>query len=106
LLRTAWQEARVHFEATLASGETPEALEGLGAAAWWLSDVSTVFATRERAYRLYRENREDRCAARVAAALAMDYCTFRGRAAIASGWIRRAERLRRRSRFRSHNRCG
>lgn len=93
LLRAAWREARVHFEAALARGETPEALEGLGAAAWWLSDVSTVFATRERAYRLYRENREDRGAARVATALAIDYCTFRGRAAIASGWVRRAERL-------------
>lgn len=93
LLRAAWQEARVHFEAALAIAETPEALEGLGAAAWWLSDVSTVFATRERAYRLYRENRDDRSAARVAAALAIDYCTFRGRAAIAGGWVRRAERL-------------
>ena len=93
LLRAAWQEARAHFEAALARGETPEALEGLGAAAWWLSDVSTVFATRERAYRLYRENKETRGAARVAAALAIDYCTFQGKAAIANGWIRRAERL-------------
>ncbi|RWM87064.1 MAG: LuxR family transcriptional regulator [Mesorhizobium sp.] len=93
LLRAAWPEARAYFEAALARGETPEALEGLGAAAWWLSDVSTVFATRERAYRLYRENKEARGAARVAAALAIDYCTFQGKAAIASGWIRRAERL-------------
>jgi ATP/maltotriose-dependent transcriptional regulator MalT len=29
----------------------------------------------------------------MAAALAMDYCTFRGEAVLASGWIRRAERL-------------
>jgi LuxR family maltose regulon positive regulatory protein len=93
LLRAAWQEARVHFEGVLAGGETPEALEGLGAAAWWLSDVSTVFAARERAYRLYRESKEDRGAARIATALALDYCTFRGRAAIASGWVWRAERL-------------
>ena len=66
LLRAAWQEALVHFEAALAGGETPEALEGLGAAAWWLSDASMVFATREHAYLLYREKREDRSAARVA----------------------------------------
>jgi len=93
LLRAAWQEARAHFETALARDETPEALEGLGAAAWWLSDVSTVFAARERAYRRYRETGDDRGAARVAAALAIDYCTFRGRAAIASGWVWRAERL-------------
>jgi LuxR family maltose regulon positive regulatory protein len=93
LQRAAWQEARVHFEAVLARDETPESLEGLGAAAWWLSDVSTVFAARERAYRLYRESKEDRGAARAATALAIDYCTFRGRAAIASGWVWRAERL-------------
>jgi hypothetical protein len=87
LLRAAWQEARDHFETALAQDETPEALEGLGAAAWWLSDVSIVFAARERAYRLYRERKDDRGTARVAAALAIDYCTFRGRAAIASGWV-------------------
>ena len=93
LQRAAWQEARAHFETALAREETPEAFEGLGAAAWWLSDVSTVFAARERAYRLYRENKDDRGAARVGTALAIDYCTFRGRAAIASGWVWRAERL-------------
>src|SRR5262245_1095296 len=65
LLQAAWHEARIHFEAALATGETPEALEGLGTAAWWLSDISTVFTARERAYRLYRESKEDRCAARV-----------------------------------------
>lgn len=93
LRQAAWQEARTHFETALAREETPQALEGLGAAAWWLSDVSTVFGARERAYRLYRQTGEDRGAARVAAALAIDYCTFRGRATIASGWVWRAERL-------------
>jgi DNA-binding CsgD family transcriptional regulator len=91
--RAAWQEARGLFEAALAAEETPEALEGLGAAAWWLSDAAAVFAARERAYRLYRDRRDDRGAARVAAALAIDHCTFRGEAVLASGWIRRAERL-------------
>ena len=36
-------------------GETPGAFEGLSWAAWWLDDAETVFAARERAYRLYRE---------------------------------------------------
>ncbi len=91
--RAAWGEARGLFEAALAEVETPEALEGLGAAAWWLGDASAVFAARERAYRLYRDRRDDRSAARVATGLAMDHCTFRGEAVPANGWLRRAQRL-------------
>jgi hypothetical protein len=56
LLRGAWEEARACFEAALAEGESPEALEGLGTAAEWLVDVDTLFAARERAYRLYRRD--------------------------------------------------
>ncbi len=62
--RAAWQEARALFEAALAVAETAEALEGLGAAAWWLGDGAAVFTTRERAYRLYRDRRDDHGAAR------------------------------------------
>ncbi len=91
--RAAWQEARALFEAALAAEETPEALEGLGAAAWWLGDAPTVFSARERAYRLYRDRRDDRGAARVATGLAMDHWSFRGEPVVASGWVRRAERL-------------
>ncbi|MFZ5792542.1 MAG: LuxR C-terminal-related transcriptional regulator [Pseudomonadota bacterium] len=91
--RAAWQEARDLFEAALAEQETPEALEGFGAAAWWLSDATAVFTVRERAYRLYRDRRDNHGAARIATSLAIDHCTFRGEAVLASGWIRRAERL-------------
>lgn len=93
LRRAAWHEARALFGAALAEEETPEALEGLGAAAWWLSDAAAVFTARRRAYRLYRDRRDKRGAARVAAALALDHCTFRGEPVPASGWVRRAERL-------------
>jgi hypothetical protein len=34
----AWAEARAHFEAAVADEESPEALEGLGVAAWWPYD--------------------------------------------------------------------
>src|SRR5262245_16536176 len=91
--RGAWQEARSLFEAALAKQETPEALEGLGAAAWWLGDGPAAFSARECGYRLYRKRQDKHGAARMAAALAMDHCTFRGEAVVASGWIRRAERL-------------
>lgn len=55
LERGAWEEARHRFESALAAEETPEALEGWGVAAWWLEDPQTVFPSRERAYRLFRE---------------------------------------------------
>ena len=42
------------FRRAVAAEETPEALEGLSWAAWWLDDGDGVFAARERAYRLYR----------------------------------------------------
>src|ERR671934_171563 len=38
LSRGAWKEARRAFGAALAREEAPEALEGLGLAAWWVGD--------------------------------------------------------------------
>ncbi len=93
LRRGAWAEAREHLEAVLQDRETPQALEGLGMAAQWLVDRETVFVARERAYRLYRERQSTRDAARVAIQLAWDYRTFRGEAAIATGWLQRAHDL-------------
>ena len=93
LRRGAWGEAREQFEAALGERETPEALEGLGMAAQWLVDRETVFVARERAYRLYRECRSPRDAARVAIQLAWDYRVFRGETAIAAGWLQRARDL-------------
>src|SRR5271170_114412 len=53
LARGAWGEARAAFEDVLRLREIPEALEGLGTAAWWLDLADLVFDSRERAYRLY-----------------------------------------------------
>ena len=58
LARGAWAEARRAFEAALVDEETPEALEGLGLAAWWLDDATVTFPVRESAYRLYVERGE------------------------------------------------
>jgi LuxR family transcriptional regulator, maltose regulon positive regulatory protein len=93
LARGAWAEARTAFEETLRVREAPEALEGLGTAAWWLDSADLVFDSRERAYRLYLA-REDRvAAARVAVWLAWDSWAFRGEHAVANGWLQRARRL-------------
>ena len=88
-----WDEARTAFEAALAVVETPEALEGLSWAAWWLDDADTVFTARERAYRLYRERRDGPAAARMASWLAVDEFDFHGAWPVANGWLRRAHRL-------------
>jgi len=91
--RSEWEISRACFEAALRLEETPEALEGLGMAAFWLDDAATVFDARERAYRSYQRRRDRRGAGRVAMMLADDYLSFRDEAAIARGWLRRAGRL-------------
>src|SRR5690242_3481700 len=93
LRRGDWEAARAAFEASLRAGETPEALEGLGLAAWWLDDAATTFSAREAAYRQYREHGDVRGAARVATWLAWDYGAFRGEGAVADGWLQRAQHL-------------
>ena len=77
----AWQEARVAFERQLEVDETPEALEGLGLAAWWLNLADVVFDSRERAFRGYRSRGDQRSAARVAVWIAWDSAAFAARKA-------------------------
>jgi DNA-binding CsgD family transcriptional regulator len=91
--RGDWLAARRAFEASLQAGDTPEALEGLGLAAWWLDQADVVFDVRERAHRLYRERGDSLGAARMAVWLAWDTVAFRGEQAIANGWLQRAHRL-------------
>ena len=93
LAEASWEAARASFERALAEGETPEALEGLSWAAWWLDDGETVFGARERAYRLYRQRGAAAEAARMATWLAVDQLDFHGAWPVASGWLRRAHRL-------------
>ena len=89
----AWQDARRAFERLLKVEETPEALEGLGLAAWWLDLADVVFDSRERAFRAYRSRGDQRSAARVAVWIAWDSAAFRGEEGVAKGWLQRARRL-------------
>jgi LuxR family transcriptional regulator, maltose regulon positive regulatory protein len=91
--RGDWQAARLAFEASLRAGESPEALEGLALAAWWLDLADLIFDARERAYRIYREREDSLGAARLAVWLAWDTAAFRGEQAVANGWLQRARRL-------------
>ena len=93
LSRGAWTEARDAFDASLRERESPEGLEGLGLAAWWLDDAELVFEARERAYRLYAERGDRPSAARIAVWLAWDAWAFRGEHAVSNGWLQRARSL-------------
>jgi DNA-binding CsgD family transcriptional regulator/tetratricopeptide (TPR) repeat protein len=93
LARGDWQAARRAFETMLEKEEHPEALEGLGLAAWWLDLADVVFDVRERAYRVYRDRDDSLGAARMAVWLGWDTAAFRGEEAIASGWFQRAQTL-------------
>ncbi|HEX7939274.1 MAG TPA: LuxR C-terminal-related transcriptional regulator [Gemmatimonadaceae bacterium] len=93
LMRCAWGEARALLETSIAAGETADALEDLGLAAWWVDDEALTFNSRERAYALYREAGDALGASRVAIWLVWDCLSFRGDFAVASGWLERARRL-------------
>src|SRR4029453_548511 len=49
-----WEEARAAFAAALADGETPEALDGMGVALWWLGETRASVTLTERAYAGFR----------------------------------------------------
>jgi LuxR family transcriptional regulator, maltose regulon positive regulatory protein len=93
LAATDWERARASFESAMAMEPGAEALEGLSLSAWWLDDAETMFATRERAYRLYHRSGDLLSAGRLATLFGIDYFSFRGEAAIGNGWFRRAHRL-------------
>src|SRR6478609_1626506 len=92
LARGDWEVAREGFTQALSKRESPEALEGLGLAGWWLDLADVVFDSRERAYRLYLARDDRKGAARVAVWLAWDCWAFRGEDAVANGWLQRARR--------------
>ena len=86
-----WDTAREAFESVLGDQETPEALDGLGLALWFLGDVTGGVAARERAVEGYA--RTGRCddAARTAVWVSHQH-SVAGRASAARGWLARAER--------------
>jgi ATP/maltotriose-dependent transcriptional regulator MalT len=86
-----WTLARDRFEALVAEGPTPAALEGLGSAYFWLDDPRTI-EIRERAYHAYRAAGDRRGAARAAIAVAFDHLTMRGELAVGQGWLELAGR--------------
>ena len=88
-----WAAARDAFAHSLAAAESPEALDGLGRALWWLRDERDAVVQRERAYAGFRRDGELARAARIALWLSREHALAFGNDAVAAGWLARAERL-------------
>jgi ATP/maltotriose-dependent transcriptional regulator MalT len=90
--RGAWQDAHQRFAGLDPSQLGPDDLEAMADAAWWTSRLDRAIAIRQRAYAGYVEAGENRRAAHAAWFLSFDYL-WKGDTSVASGWLRRAERL-------------
>ncbi|MDQ3784717.1 MAG: LuxR C-terminal-related transcriptional regulator [Actinomycetota bacterium] len=93
LRKGRWKDALAAFEASLAEKETPEALDGMGEALWWLCEARSSVRYRERAYVKFREAGDAESACSVAVNLSISYLVNLGNDAAARGWLARAERV-------------
>jgi ATP/maltotriose-dependent transcriptional regulator MalT len=88
-----WPGARAAFEEAVEATQSPEALDGLGRALWWLREEHDAIVARERAYSGFRRDGELARAARIALWLSREYGLVFANDAAARGWLARAERL-------------
>jgi LuxR family transcriptional regulator, maltose regulon positive regulatory protein len=88
-----WASARALYDELVRSTDAPEAWEGLAETAWLQQDSRLMIDARLAAYQRYRVRGEAVAAARMAVALGNDFLDFRGDAAVANGWFKRARRL-------------
>ena len=88
-----WPGAREAFASAVTAAESPEALDGLGRALWWLREERDSVVYRERAYAGFRRDGELARAARIALWLSREYALAFANEAAAGGWLSRAERL-------------
>jgi DNA-binding CsgD family transcriptional regulator len=94
LARADWQAARTALESAVEDGdESPEVLDALGRALWWLRESEGAVVQRERAYAGFRRTGELARDARIALWLSREYAIVWRNEAAANGWLARAERL-------------
>jgi serine/threonine protein kinase/tetratricopeptide (TPR) repeat protein len=90
--RSDWHEAFDALSAAEAAGAlSPEDLERLADAAWWIGKSEECIKMRERVYALYLASGNTQRAAAVAIAVAEDYFHKLAQS-VAHGWLQRAER--------------
>jgi DNA-binding CsgD family transcriptional regulator len=88
-----WERARETFEQAVERRPCPEAWQGLGEALFWLGDLPNAMRLHERAYLGFRDRGDRAAASRIALWLATQHMLGYGNAAVANGWLGRAERL-------------
>ena len=88
-----WSLAKKSFEAALDDHESPEALDGLGQALWWLKEARSAIEVRARAYIAYKLEGRIPQAAMLAVWLARELRTLFRNDPAADGWLARAETL-------------
>ena len=88
-----WDRACGSFEAALAQGTSPDGLDGLARALWWLDRPVEAIDARVRAYALYRRAGDAASAVRIALWLVHEYSAVHGNEPAAEGWLARAEHL-------------
>ena len=89
-----WDDAKAAFEAAVAVGGSPEALDGLAQVRYWEGDYASAVTLHERAYAGFRARGETRYPAVLAAyTLAFEHAAVYGNAAVAKGWLERGRRL-------------
>jgi hypothetical protein len=57
LARGDWTAAQECFEVVIETDASAEAYEALSWACWWLNDVTCLFRARDRAFRLFIQER-------------------------------------------------
>jgi ATP/maltotriose-dependent transcriptional regulator MalT len=88
-----WGDARDAFQEAVDLTDSPEALDGLGRALWWLREERGAVVNRERAYAGFRRDGDLARAARIALWLSREYLLAFDNDAASRGWLARAERL-------------
>ena len=85
-----WEQARQQLTGLLVEHESPEALDGMGTALWWLGDIQESLNFRKRAYAGYRARQRNAEATTAALDISVCYLSNLDNPTVAQGWIARA----------------
>jgi len=88
-----WSDASEKFDKAVSHHDHPEAWFGLAEASWWLGDLQRTITSYERAYKGFRNHKNQHRAAETALRLALENLSYSGNETIATGWLSRARRL-------------
>lgn len=90
-----WEQARFLLEqaASDARSSSPDVLDALADAHWWLGDVEAALAARERAAGAWRRCGELDRAVRAAVWIAIEYASSLANAPASQGWVARAKTM-------------